>query len=1164
MGGFSGVLPFGGVVSRVSAAAVSLALVAFFVPDLSARAQMMAVPDSISVSETGGAIQSFPIAVPPGTAGMVPSLSLTYNSQGNNGIVGIGYMLNGLASIGRCPRIFATDGVRGGVNFDANDRFCLDGQRLIAVSGAYGADGTEYRTEIESFSKVISRGAAGTGPAWFEVRTKSGQVMEFGNSADSRILATGKPSARSWAVNKVSDTAGNYMTVSYVSDAANGQAYPSRIDYTGNSGAGLAPYNSLRFVYSTDRPDVTTAYLAGSLMRTTVLVSNIQTYAGESLVSDYRLTYNSVPATGRKRLRTVTMCEGGGACLPTTTIGWSSGGNLSGGFVKTTIPASDGIPSNYNIYAEGDFNGDGLPDLYLAESKTDGRAYGGESSQSDQVWLSKGNGTFDKLIVQGGDKIVVNNRVFTSGDFNGDGLADLYLADSQADGRAFGTTQQQSDKVWLSNGNGTFTKLDFQGTDKIPANNRVYAGGDFNGDGLTDFYLADSKSDGRAFGGESNQVDQVWLSRGNGTFEKLIFQGGDRIAVNNRVFTSGDFNGDGLTDHYLADSRADGRAFGTTQQQPDQIWLSNGNGAFTKLSFQGTDKIALDNRVFAAGDYNGDGLSDFYLQLSQSDGRAAGGQSPQLWRSPGPVPDILSSVADGLGALTSITYSPMTDGSVYTKDAGATAASYPVIDVISPMQVTSRIEQTDGIGGMRASTYRYAGAKADATGRGFLGFREMTARDEQTGIEQHSTYEQLYPFTLLKKSDRRLRNGALLSSVVNSYSAANLGGTRQQVTLTQTMTAGADLDGVVLPSAATAYQYDSFGNATQITVANSDGFSKVTTNSYTNDTANWLLGRLTAATVTSQAPAVGQGPWLPDPNPDPFDFIDLTDVPMGAVRETSAIVNGFDGVIAASVSGGGSEIRKNDSGAWGATLSLVAGDKLAIRMTAGYGVKTATVQAGALNVDWQITSISCAATPVAGGCLYNQPGAFTYNVPQGVTNIRVTVVGAGGGLGTRDHSNWHAYGGAGGGATIKTMPVTPGQFFALNVGRGGSSQPSWCNRCSGGSGESSAFAGLSATGGQGGHINGIGVVSSGGSGSGGDQNCTGGSGTVIRNGRVSTGEAGGCNGGAGGSSGNGGPIGGSGGAASLIGGAGGSGVCGAGSGAWGVAGANGCVLVEWL
>jgi hypothetical protein len=42
-----------------------------------------------------------------------------------------------------------------------DDRFCLNCQRLVNVDGYYGADGTEYRTEIESFQRVIQHGAPG-------------------------------------------------------------------------------------------------------------------------------------------------------------------------------------------------------------------------------------------------------------------------------------------------------------------------------------------------------------------------------------------------------------------------------------------------------------------------------------------------------------------------------------------------------------------------------------------------------------------------------------------------------------------------------------------------------------------------------------------------------------------------------------------------------------------------------------------------------------------------------------------------------------------------------------------------------------------------------------------------------------------------------------------
>src|SRR6185503_9411324 len=111
---------------------------------------------------------------------MEPKLALVYNSQSGNGLLGVGWSLEGLSAITRCPGTVAQDGVRGAVNYDANDRFCLDGQRLMPGSN-YGADGAQYRTEREIFTKVISYGTAGNGPAWFKAWTKSGQVIEYGN-----------------------------------------------------------------------------------------------------------------------------------------------------------------------------------------------------------------------------------------------------------------------------------------------------------------------------------------------------------------------------------------------------------------------------------------------------------------------------------------------------------------------------------------------------------------------------------------------------------------------------------------------------------------------------------------------------------------------------------------------------------------------------------------------------------------------------------------------------------------------------------------------------------------------------------------------------------------------------------------------------------------------
>jgi Salmonella virulence plasmid 65kDa B protein len=52
-------------------------------------------PGQIAVAPTGAAQYTVPIVVPPGIAGVEPRLALTYNSQANSGLVGMGWRLSG-------------------------------------------------------------------------------------------------------------------------------------------------------------------------------------------------------------------------------------------------------------------------------------------------------------------------------------------------------------------------------------------------------------------------------------------------------------------------------------------------------------------------------------------------------------------------------------------------------------------------------------------------------------------------------------------------------------------------------------------------------------------------------------------------------------------------------------------------------------------------------------------------------------------------------------------------------------------------------------------------------------------------------------------------------------------------------------------------------------
>lgn len=1075
-----------GARGRGVAAVMGFALAASFVAGLTvtgdrARAQGMAVPGKFAVSETGAATYEIPITAPPGTAGMVPSLSLSYNSHAGNGLLGMGWQLEGLPSLGRCPRTIATDGVRGVVNYDTNDRFCLDGQRLIAISGTYGADGTEYRTEIESFSKVVSRGAAGTGPAWFEVRTKTGQIMEFGNSADSRILVTGRAEARSWAVNKVSDTKGNYYSISYVNDAANGEAYPTRIDYTGNAAAGLAPYNSVRFVYTSDRPDKSTGYHAGVMVKSTARMSGVQTFAGATMVADYRLAYETSPATGRSRIISATLCDGAGTCLPATTFAWQTG--TTNYTVVSNVGGQDGTLAGHRPYI-ADFNGDGLPDIFWDSSDLEGGAL---SSGFHTLWNNKGNGNFqvitnwldaDRQTITKHDPSCNLLSIKYSpiiGDFNRDGRADIWwyagvcgsknvaearyskstqwfsspvdgeftkkagpakynylgsddsyyeykpsLADINGDGRPDFIWYQgevASQAIWTANQDGSIVEgglnASFNGSPsdifmRLPfLNGQVFKRTstlDFNGDGFSDIILkrsgtegftalligdgknnfqqiagidtsvseyspiyADLNGDGQTDILWDNQDDynrskgyrNLWLSKGDGTFNKVGNAGGQdgTLATSHHRPYPADFDGDGLAD-ILWDVEYDDAARSAGERV---LWLNRGENRFVIIpNFSNQNGTLLDYAP-NFGDFNGDGKTDIlWDKQAKGDTRSKG--SRVLWLSDGIVPDMLASVTDGVGASVSIAFKSMTDGSVYAKDNGA---SDPLVDVQAPVQLVSKVDSVNGIGGVISVAYAYAGAMAHSDGRGYLGFREMKVTDLQTGIVQTTDYHRLFPLTGLVANNSTRLNGLTLSASTNDYITSDLGGGRQRVSLMQTQTAGNDLNAVGLPSVTSSYQYDSYGNATQITVKSSDGYAKATINTYQNDIANWLLGRLVTAAVTSTAPAVAdQGP-ARDATPNPFDFTDVTDATPSAAYEVSALISGIDAPVMAAVSGWDAQIRKNGGGDWTSHVQIAPGDTLNVRMSASsvFGLSvTAMVSVGTVLADWKITPIGPATT----------------------------------------------------------------------------------------------------------------------------------------------------------------------------------------------------------
>jgi hypothetical protein len=758
----------------------------------------MTLPGKFEVTDTGSASYTIPISIVPGAAGLEPKLSLQYDSRSGNGLLGVGWSLAGLPAITRCGRTIAQDGAMSGVAFDANDRFCLDGQRLIATTGTYGADQTEYRTERESFSKVVSYGTAGSGPSWFKVWTKAGLVMEFGNTTDSKVEAQGKASVRVWAINKTSDTKGNYFTVSYTEGNANGEYRPDRIDYTGNSST--APANSVRFVYET-RPDIVPMYQAGSIIKTTKRLTKVQAWQSENLVREYQLAY---PPGSSDAVLFVDACGMGGNCEMRISFGYDPS-NIEFGI--TALLQGNGLYLGWQPHFT-DINGDGRTDIFWDNQSTGAR----------YIWISRGDATFDiTALLQGNGAYLGWQPYFT--DINGDGRADIFWNNSTTGVRY----------IWMSRGDATFDIT------ALSQGNGLYLGWqphftDINGDGRTDIFW-DNQSTGARY---------IWMSRGDATFDiTALLQGNGLYLGWQPHFT--DINGDGRADIFWNNSTTGVR----------YIWMSRGDATFDITALSQGNGLYLGWQPHFT-DINGDGRTDIFWDNQSTGAR-------YIWRKSGAGRE-LATATSGTGGATQIFYAALaTGGLTYSRDTGASACSYPCVDVQGPLYVVSEVKSSNGLGISGAgseyrSTYRYAGARADQHGRGFLGFRQMTVKDEQTGVEQVTTYRQDYPFTGLVASREKKLSSQLLNRSSNTYSSTNLGGTRRYPFLTQSLEESWELTGAALPAVTMTYQYDAWGNATQVGVSTGDGHAKTTVNAYSNDAPNWLLGRLTRSEVTSTTP----------------------------------------------------------------------------------------------------------------------------------------------------------------------------------------------------------------------------------------------------------------------------------------------------------------------
>ena len=342
------------------------------------------LPGDGGVSPSGTYSYSIPLAAPSGRAGMEPKLSLSYSSGGSNGPVGMGWSVSGLSSIRLCQKTLAEDNAVAGVKFDGSDRFCLDGQKLVAVgspAGAYGANGTQYRTETDSFARiksVISGGSTLAGPDYFEVRAKNGRILKYDafavNVLDSAVkpqwvtAQTSSPRRAIWLLTSERDRNGNEIRYEYTQPAAGDGSYlPLRVRYT--FGAGHEALRKVEFEYE-NRGDAETSYGAGVAYSLTKRMKTVSMWApnpaATQLVWRYELGYgDGYSNRGRSMLRSVRRCGYLGGCTRAKQFSYANPAEVPQ-FAEAFLPPDGQLDvggSEKPGLRVADFNGDGADDV---------------------------------------------------------------------------------------------------------------------------------------------------------------------------------------------------------------------------------------------------------------------------------------------------------------------------------------------------------------------------------------------------------------------------------------------------------------------------------------------------------------------------------------------------------------------------------------------------------------------------------------------------------------------------------------------------------------------------------------------------------------------------------------------------------------------------------